>query len=146
VKRARNLLLLALLAACLLSFWWTRRDETAAWPGDGPPPATRSSAGSPPATVHLAVLNGTGEPGLARRVGRRLTAMGCVVLEVGDAPTDAFDRSLLVNRRLRDDEAAGLARRLGGLPVRREWDPRRPEDAVLLLGRDHARLPLADAR
>ncbi len=62
-----------------------------------------------------------------------------MVVEMADAPHDTFSRSLLVNRRLGDDQAAQLAARLGGMPVLREWDPRCREDAVIVLGHDHDR-------
>jgi hypothetical protein len=148
VSRARNLLLLLVLAVCAASFWWARRGPTGAGAptGRSPRAAAVQPVAAAPLSAHVAVLNGTGESGLARRFSRRMADLGCVVVETADAPHDTFSRSLLVNRRLTDDEARRLAASLGGLPVLREWDPRRREDAVVVLGRDHARLQAAIAR
>jgi hypothetical protein len=141
VSRWRNIFLILLLATCAFSLWWARREPAAVT--KAPPavaPAPPEDGGPALASIHLAVLNGTGEAGLARRVSRRMPEHGCVVVEMADAPHDTFARSLLVNRRLGEEQARRLAASLGGLPVLREWDPRRREDAVLVLGHDHRRL------
>ncbi len=139
MSRVRNLVLLLLVIVCGLSFWMARR------PGadQARPTVVERPAVAPPApvaTVHLAVLNGTSESGLARRVSRLLPPLGCVVVTVADAPHDTFARSLLVNRRLDPDQARQLARRLADPTLVTEWDARCDEDAVLVLGRDHARI------
>lgn len=141
MNRVRNLLLFLLLAVCAASFWWVRRDS--ATEAAAPATARPVVAASPEVSrhsVHVAVLNGTGEAGLARRFSRRMSEQGCVVVAMADAPHDTFSRSLLVNRRLDSDQAKQLARRLGGLPVVMEWDPRCREDAVVVLGHDHEQL------
>jgi len=148
MSRLRNGLLVVLLLICAGSFWLAREQsapvaasgpETA---GTGSAPAGALAAGS----VHLTVLNGTAQPGLARRFARELPAFGCVVVAVADAPHDSFAVSLLINRRLQDAAARQLALSLADVPVVREWDFRSEEDAVLVLGADHARiLGLADA-
>ncbi len=91
-------------------------------------------------TIHLTVLNGTGQKGLAREVSLLLGRAGCVAERFGNAPHRNFSQSLLVNRRLTGRQAADLARRLGGIRVIREWDGREGEDAVLVLGADSDRL------
>jgi hypothetical protein len=149
VRRWRNPLLLALLLVCAGSWWWAQREPASdrspapATPARPRPQAPGAAAEDPASTVHLAVLNGTGEPGLARRVSRRLGTRGCVVVRVADAPHDTFATTLLVNRRLAGRRAAALARRLGGVRVLREWDARAAEDAVLVLGDDRLAAALA---
>ncbi len=140
MRRLRNGLLLGLLAVCALSFWMAHRTSP---PQQAPSAAARVSfpADLPAKAIHLAVLNGTMEPGLARRYSRELPSLGCVVVAVGDAPHDSFAVSLLVNRRLTAAVARDLSARLNGVPLLREWDSRAQEDAVLVLGRDHLRLP-----
>jgi hypothetical protein len=148
-----NSWLLILVGICALSLWFgkdlVRKD-------------TVSTAETPPAKigtaeyamsedelpVHLVVLNGTSEPGLAREFSLMLGRVGCVAESVGNATRGDFPRSLLVNRRLTDRRAQELARLLGGIRVIREWDDRRGEDAVLVLGADHEDLKstLADLR
>ncbi|MEZ4389335.1 MAG: LytR C-terminal domain-containing protein [Candidatus Krumholzibacteriia bacterium] len=140
MNRARNLILLLLVLVCGASFWLARRSGPAV--ADRTP--GRSEARTPEPTVaaetaHLAVLNGTREPGLARRVSRLLPPLGCVVVTIADAPHDTFSRTLLVNRRLGEEQVRRLAHRLGDPVVLDEWDARCDEDAVLVLGRDHAR-------
>lgn len=111
------------------------------------PPTTNAAAAAPSRQVvpiiHLAVLNGTDVPELAGRVGLLVNRAGCVAERIGNAPHERYEDSLLVNRRLDDREVARLAARLGGPRVLREWDPRALEDAVLVLGADHARIEAA---
>ena len=103
-------------------------------------PAVSYAMSKEDAPIHLCVLNGTDEAGLARKVSLLLGRAGCVAESVGNAPHRKFPHSLLVNRKLSDDRAADLARRLGGIRVIREWDSRGSEDAVLVLGGDYAAL------
>jgi hypothetical protein len=142
MSRLRNLLLLVLLAVCAASFWLARQpaaERAASRLAHGPAPAPVVLE-RPERSVHLAVLNGTREPGLARRLSRDLAYLGCVVVAIDDAPHDSFATSLLVNRRLPAAQVQWLAAALAGVPVVQEWDPRAQEDAVLVLGADHQRL------
>ncbi len=140
-----NTWLLILVAICGLSLWFgkdlVRTGKGSA--GEERPSARPEATFAMPAEekpIHLVVLNGTSELGLAREVGLLLGRAGCVAESVGNAPHRDFARSLLVNRRLSDRQAVDLARRLGGIRVIREWDGRGGEDAVLVLGRDFAHL------
>lgn len=136
MSKARNLLLLAVAAVCAVSFWLAHRSPA--------PPLTAGSALAAAEglerTIRLTVLNGTGQPGLARRYSRDLSALGCVVVAIADAPDDSFESSLLVNRCLPAEMAQRLASRLHDVSLLWEWDSRAEEDAVLVLGRDHARI------
>lgn len=143
MTRWRNPLLLLVLLVCAVSWWLYGRQDGGTAGGEAAPAATAPAprvgdvpAGPLPRNVHLVVMNGTGEAGLARRAGRSLPALGCVVVGLADAPHDTFSASLLVNRRLDEADARRLAAALGGVPVVREWDARRDEDAVLVLGHD----------
>lgn len=142
MKGSLNLWLLVVAIVCALSFWFGRdliaptdvAEPTvpAAWteaPQEIPSVATDEA-------VHLAVLNGTPEAGLARSFGLLLGRAGCVVERVGNAPHDHFEQTQLVNRSLTVERARALADQLGGLPVLQEFDERSAVDAVLVLGRD----------
>ena len=148
MSRLRIILLAAILLVCAASFWWAHRDEISnsisipTRTSVTPRPEGGAVAPVPLRSVHLAVLNGTGESGLARRFSRRLSEIGCVVVSVGDAPHDTFAASLLINRRLTESEARQLAVRMGGVRLLVEWDGRCREDAVLVLGADHEHLVL----
>jgi hypothetical protein len=139
--RPRNFLLALLVAVCAVSLWLARGDSPSlredALPEDHGAPSVQEAA-LPPA--HLRVLNSTGEAGLAAEAALLLPGLGCVVEGVGNAPGWGGSPSVLINRRLSDDRAAMLARKLGEISVIREWDGRTTEDAVLVLGADHARL------
>jgi hypothetical protein len=150
VNRLRNLVLLVLVVICGASFWFARRspDADAVRPTPAPraaegAPAAEASPPGPQATIQVSVLNGTSEAGLARRISRKLSAIGCVAVQVADAPHDTFAHSLLVNRRLDRARLADLAARLGEPILLVEWDPRSDEDAVIVLGADHARVVAA---
>jgi hypothetical protein len=90
--------------------------------------------------VHLQVLNGTAQDGLAREFALLLGRAGCVTENVGNAPHTDYACSFLVNRQLPDARAEQLAAALGGVPVLREFDGRLAADAALILGRDADRL------
>lgn len=150
MKGSLNLWLIVVLAVAALSFGfgreaWTGRGADRNAPlsepvpdGPGDPAGAVLSAREEP--VHLLVLNGTPQPGLARDFGLLLGQAGCVVERVGNATHDRYETSFLVNRRLTQDRAAGLAARLGDLPVLSEFDTRTTSDAVLVLGRDAERI------
>lgn len=138
MNRVRNVLLFLMVVACGVSFWAARRDVGRSTPAEES--LAREEVGTLPTaaeSIHIAVLNGTGEPGLARRISRLLPALGCVVVAVGDAPADTFPRTMLVNRRLDDARLDWLVARLDDAEVVTEWDARCDEDVVLVLGQDH---------
>lgn len=148
-----NTWLLVLVGVCAVSLWFGK--DLVRQDADGsmkPQPAQTGSAGyslsQDETPVHLVVLNGTGKPGLAREFSLLLGRVGCVIESVGNVSRGDFSRSLLVNRRLPDERASELAGLLGGIRTIREWDDRRSEDAVLVLGADHEDLKatLADLR
>ena len=145
MKGRLNTWLLLLVAICALSLWFGKdlvsKGMGSAGEESKPTGAETTFAMSAEDTpIHLVVLNGTRESGLAREVSLLLGRVGCVAESVGNAPHRDFARSLLVNRRLSDRHAGALARRLGGIRVIREWDGRVGEDAVLVLGADCQRL------
>ncbi|MFO7653160.1 MAG: LytR C-terminal domain-containing protein [Candidatus Krumholzibacteriia bacterium] len=157
----RNAWLLAAVVLAAVSIWCGRKGlDRGAADAAAPVPAALSGVpatwreGTAPGAVdpaadaeedalpiHLLVVNGTPEDGLAARTGAALTALGCVVDGVGDAPHPRYRRTLLINRRLPQRRAERLAARLGGVPLLCEWDARTDEDAVLVLGADHERVP-----
>ena len=137
-----NLWLLILAGVCALSLWFGKDLVLRSWNGSaGNMPIAEEpvdfAMAAEEMSVHLMVLNGTSEPGLARQISLLLGRAGCVAENLGNAPRRDYEHSLLVNRRLTDQRAADLARLLGGLRVIREWDSRAGEDAVLVLGADH---------
>lgn len=146
-----NLWLLLLVVVCAVSYRFGKdllpagivteaREDS---PEESAPTYAMSEKEAP---IHLSVLNGTDEAGLARKISLLLGRAGCVAESVGNAPDRRYEQSLLVNRKLSDSRAAELARRLGGVRVIREWDGRGSEDAVLVLGRDFAELEAGLAR
>ena len=142
MKKGRVNLWLALVAAlCDLSLWvgWHGVGDEGSAAGEPPRDVENATGGS----IHLLVLNGTDVGGLARRFALLLAPAGCVTEAVANAPAGDWSESLLVNRRLPARRAAALAKRLGDVPVVREWDGRTNEDAVLVLGRDWERVQQA---
>lgn len=144
MKGSLNLWLLVIVVICALSFWFGKDLILPAADGGSDPktPAThRIEAGEEEVEpVHLLVLNGTSEGGLAREFGLLLGRAGCVAEKVGNAPHDHFEQSFLVNRQLSTIRVEQLAAELGGVPIIREFDGRTSADAVLVLGRDAERL------
>jgi LCP family protein required for cell wall assembly len=69
-------------------------------PGTEPKPKPSSSASAsplvvPPSAIHVRVLNGTGESGLAHRVAQDLAARGFVVDDVGDADSTGYTSTVV---------------------------------------------------
>jgi hypothetical protein len=147
MTRARTFWLAMIVVLCGVSLWLGRRPTPAANVAANAGPARTDAAfwadtpGREP--VHLVVLNGSGVGGLAREVSLELAVAGCVVERVANAPHDHFARTLLINRTLAGEHARILATLLGGVPVLREWNGRGAEDAVLVLGIDHAEVRAA---
>ena len=151
MKGRLNIWLLLLVTVCGLSLWFGRdlvRDRTPDTTGEPEKIAVVADYSLEPrqVSIHLVVLNGTSESGLAREVSLVLGRAGCVTERVGNAPGLDVEDSYLVNRRLSDADAGDLSRRLGGIPVLKEWDGRGGEDAVLVLGADWADLTSALAK
>ncbi|MDX2474124.1 MAG: LytR C-terminal domain-containing protein [Candidatus Krumholzibacteria bacterium] len=148
MKGSFNLWLLVIVVVCALSFWFGK-DLVLNEPRSGPSDevsdeVTTNDGRKPPLEitepVHLLVLNGTEEGGLAREFGLLLGSSGCVVEKVGNAPHSQYAQSFLVNRSLPQARIDRLAADLGGMPILREFDGRSAADAVLVLGRDHDRI------
>jgi LytR cell envelope-related transcriptional attenuator len=93
----------------------------------------------PERTVHLRILNGTGQSGLAREFSLLVVGQGCVVEGLGNIEGH-WPKSLLVNRRLEPEKARELGKRLGNVGVLSQWDERMTEDALLILGEDFGEL------
>lgn len=145
--RARTFWLVSIVVLCGVSLWLGRR-PTSAPDGTVSARQARTDAAfwanaSERDPVHLVVLNGSGIGGLAREVSLELAVAGCVVERVANAPHDHFARTLLINRTLAGKHARAVAALLGGVPVLREWNGRGTEDAVLVLGGDHAEIRTA---
>jgi hypothetical protein len=140
-----NVWLLVLVALCGASYWFGKDLVFPGGKGGGVdvptvPAADRFDMPTGASAIHLKVLNGTEQSGLARDVGLLLGRAGCVAENVGNAPHRGYAESFLVNRRLTDRRAEDLAGLLGGVRVVREMDGRGSEDAVLVLGDDWPRL------
>ncbi len=152
MKGSFNLWLLVIVVVCALSFWFGKdlvlnepRSGSSDEMIDGMSDEVETSGGQKPPLeitepVHLLVLNGTEEGGLAREFGLLLGSSGCVVEKVGNAPHSQYAQSFLVNRSLPQARIDRLAAELGGMPILREFDGRSAADAVLVLGRDHDRI------
>jgi len=143
VGRSLNLWLAVLVVVCGVSLWLTNGGTLPSGPGPGstgPGATDNPDAFGVTDPVHLRVLNGTGVSGLARDISLQVVPLGCVVEGVGNVGNGDTAVSVLINRRLADAAAQRLADRLGGIPVVRQWDDRRTEDAVLILGGDWDRV------
>jgi hypothetical protein len=137
-----NIWLVVALAVCGMSYWFGKDivnstdgiSRTTELPGVSFVDQDNEGA------LHLLVLNGTDQSGLAREFGLLLGRAGCVADKVGNAPHSRYDRSFLVNRQLDSSRIEKLATDLGGLPVLIEFDGRSAADAVLVLGKDADRI------
>lgn len=80
-------------------------------------PTTTTMAGRPPSEVRVLFANGSRTAGAAVTVGRRLEALGYVVLRPAPSPPDPLAATAIFHRAGFTAEAAAVARDLG-LPGR----------------------------
>ena len=90
----------------------------------------------------IEVLNGTGEPGVAREVTMRLRSMGIDVLIEGNAQRFDYQQTVLVDRKGNPELMKKLSRRLGVSRVITQIQERPRVDATLIIGWDRERLRL----
>lgn len=144
MRRPLNLWLFVVVAICVASIWFGKGITLPAIKHVSPvgikPQVEDFSQPDILPNIHLLILNGTEEKGLARDFSLMVGRIGCVAQSTGNAPSKPWARSILVNRRLSNERARHLAAQLGGLEVIREFDGRATEDAVLVLGQDHSEL------
>jgi LCP family protein required for cell wall assembly len=111
--------------------FWDKPRANALWHAlrvDGPLPGTApkpkpSSSASPtaslivqPGAVHVRVLNGTGQQGLAHQVAQDLAARGFVIAGVGDADSTGYTSTVVRYDTDRNDSARTLAASVKGSP------------------------------
>ena len=91
--------------------------------------------------LRVALLNGTGIPGIAADAQAGLVRLGVEVVEVGNAERFDYRESILVARK-RGGEVSLLGEAIGCGHVVRQLDREAFEDASLILGADYRALKL----
>ncbi|MFQ5746032.1 MAG: LytR C-terminal domain-containing protein [Gemmatimonadota bacterium] len=138
---AFTILVLLAVGALLGSFWlgWRNARLTGEVGGDVrgvPASAPDALAGR----VSVEVLNGSGDPGAARRVAERLREMGFDVKTFGNAQSFAHSVTSVLDRSGRPGAARRIADSLGVTAVVTDRRPDLYLDATVILGRDWRRL------
>ena len=90
----------------------------------------------------IEVLNGTGEPGVAREVTMKLRKMGIDVLIEGNAGNFDYRESVLVDRKGNPELMKKLSRRLGVSMIVTQIQEKPRVDVTLIVGWDRERLRL----
>jgi len=96
----------------------------------------------PEVSFQIEVLNGTGEPGVAREVTMQLRRMGIDVLIEGNASRFDYRESVLVDRKGNPELMRKLSKRLGVGRVVEQVQEKSRVDATLIIGWDRERLRL----
>ena len=96
----------------------------------------------PEDSFQIEVLNGTGEPGVAREVTMKLRSMGIDVLIEGNAQRFDYQQTVLVDRKGNPELMKRLSRRIGVSRVITQIQERPRVDATLIIGWDRERLRL----
>ncbi|MBN2072119.1 MAG: LytR C-terminal domain-containing protein [Candidatus Krumholzibacteriota bacterium] len=94
----------------------------------------------------MEVLNGTGEPGLARMITRQLRMAGVDVVLEGNASRFDFKESLLIDNRNNPALMKKLARRFGCRRVLKQQRNYSEVDVTLIIGWDRDRLKIGEER
>jgi hypothetical protein len=108
-----------------------------------PPPAPGSLASIAPATVHVAVENGSGEAGMGAKMAAALRKLGFVVDSVGNADSFGYDTTVIrehskvagVGERVRQDLALKSAA-VTPAPSTSPSATAPPTDVTVVVGRD----------
>ncbi|HEU5035312.1 MAG TPA: LCP family protein [Mycobacteriales bacterium] len=128
--------------------FWDKARADALWhalatdgPLPGSQPKTQQPGGGPqlivpPSQIHVRVLNGTGENGLAHKVASDLAARGFVIDGVGDADSASYSSSVVRYGVDRNESSQTLAASVPG-------STRQPDGALgstveLIVGKDYA--------
>ncbi len=106
------------------------------WSGIG------SNLSVPEDPFQVEVLNGTGEPGVAREVTMTLRKMGIDVLIEGNAGNFDYRESVLVDRKGNPELMKKISRRLGVTMIVTQVQEKPRVDATLIVGWDRERLRL----
>ena len=96
----------------------------------------------PEVPFQIEVLNGTGEPGVAREVTMLLRKMGIDVLIEGNAGRFDYQQTVLVDRKGNPALMRKLSKRLGIGRVITQIQERPRVDATIVIGWDRERLRL----
>ena len=129
------LLLFALVIAASAFFLNPYREEVAQ-------PSVPESEGY--SEIHIEVLNGCGENGIAQRIGKQLRAFGFDVITIANAPTFNYPETIVIDR-VGNPEFARLVAEILGTKNRIQQvipDPFRIEEVTIVVGRDYKRLGL----
>ncbi|HET7529454.1 MAG TPA: LytR C-terminal domain-containing protein, partial [Mycobacteriales bacterium] len=131
--------------------FWDKKRANALWHAlrtDGPLPGTEpkpkpspSTSGSPlvvpPSAIHVRVLNGTGQNGLAHQVAQDLAAHGFIVDEVGDADSTGYTTTVVRYGTDRIESSQTLAASVVG--ATRQLDGALSGTLELVVGSDYTR-------
>ena len=127
--------------------YWDKQRATALWEAlrtDGPLPGTeiKNSASPtpspltvPPSAIHVQVLNGTGQKGMAHKVASDLAALGYVIDSVGDADSASYKSSLVRYGVDKNESSQTLAASVQGAD--RQQDGTLGSTLVLVVGSDY---------
>lgn len=119
-------ILIVLLAAFLISiiFMYTRED----------PEAIRKRN----STIRVEILNGCGESRLAIKVANILRKMGFNVIKIGNATTDDFNETVVIERSSEDlRNAKYFAKRINCKNIGKDIDPALHLEVTIILGQDY---------
>ncbi|KUL37881.1 transcriptional regulator [Streptomyces sp. NRRL F-4489] len=106
--------------------------------GDGKHPAAPAPAGPPPATVAVAVYNGTTVPGLAAHAAGELRAAGFTVTRIATAATQQHTATVIGYGPGRQDQAQAVAQHFPGAVLQQTTAP----GVTVTLGRTYADGPV----
>ena len=131
--------------------FWDKKRAASLWHAlrvDGPLPGTAprprpSSSATPtpslqvaPSAVHVRVLNGTGQQGLAHKVAQDLAARGFIVDSVGDADSTGYTQSVVRYGPDRNESSQTLAASVIG--ATRQLDGSLSGTLLLVVGSDYS--------
>jgi LCP family protein required for cell wall assembly len=128
--------------------FWDKQRASALWQAlrkDGPLPGTElkkspsptpSPLTVPPSSIHVRVLNGTGQRGLAHKVASDLASRGFVIDGVGDADSSSYSSSVVRYGVDKNESSQTLAASVLGAD--RQQDGTLGSTLVLVVGSDYA--------
>ena len=105
-------------------------------------PAEPVPVSAPTHDIHVEVLNGCGQDGIARAMGNRLRALGFDVITVENAESFNYPETLVIDRVGKLEYARQVANAIGVANTIQQIvpDPFRIEEVTVVIGGDYRRL------
>ncbi len=106
-------------------------------------PSVESEAEAiPKKKIHLSILNGVGDSGVAQDFAKKLGRKGYTIEETGNAGSFDYYKTVLLYRPGQNDKAAQFSRHVNIFQIRESATVKKPIDLILIIGKDYKKIKI----